>query len=240
MSAIDLQVPASFTEFKDVYIITELMETDMHRVIYSRQKLSEDHIKYFVYQLLCALKFMHSAKVIHRDIKPSNILLNADCRLKVCDFGFARGEVDDDATMTEYVVTRWYRAPEVMLCSQHYTSAVDIWSVGCVFAELLGTKPLFQGEDYVEQLQLITSVLGSPSEADMSFVTSDLAQKFMRKLPHCEKVSLQTLFPTTSKLVRFERGYVGFTCVCFQASVEAAIFRIYLVMCMCACVSVCV
>ena len=74
--------------------------------------------RYFMYQLLCALKFMHSAKVIHRDIKPSNILLNADCRLKVCDFGFARGEVDDDSTMTEYVVTRWYRAPEVMLCSQ--------------------------------------------------------------------------------------------------------------------------
>ncbi len=80
---------------------------------------------------------------------------------QVCDFGFARGELGDDATMTEYVVTRWYRAPEVMLCSQHYTSAVDIWSTGCCFAELIGVKPLFQGEDYVEQLQLITGVLGA-------------------------------------------------------------------------------
>ena len=86
----DLQPPESLSKFEDVYIISELMETDLHRIIYSRQELSDDHIQYFVYQMLCALKYMHSANVLHRDLKPSNILLNADCSLKVCDFGLAR------------------------------------------------------------------------------------------------------------------------------------------------------
>jgi serine/threonine protein kinase len=200
LAATDLQMPASFVEFKDMYIFTELMETDMHRVIYSRQRLSEEHIKYFVYQLVCGLRYLHSANVIHRDIKPSNILLNADCKLRLCDFGFARGDSlpGRDETMTEYVVTRWYRAPEVMLSSQHYSSAVDMWSAGCVFAELLGAKALFPGGDYVEQLKLITSVLGSPSEEDMAFIHSDLSRKFMRKLPHRERVPFSSKFPDAS------------------------------------------
>jgi mitogen-activated protein kinase 1/3 len=86
----DLEPPETFAKFKDVYIISELMETDLHRFIYSKQQLSDDHIQYFLYQMLCALKYMHSAEVIHRDLKPSNILLNADCSLKLCDFGLAR------------------------------------------------------------------------------------------------------------------------------------------------------
>ncbi len=76
--------------FKDAYLISELMETDLHRVIYSRQKLSPEHTQYFLYQILRALKYMHSANVLHRDLKPSNILLNSNCDLKICDFGLAR------------------------------------------------------------------------------------------------------------------------------------------------------
>ena len=199
LSAIDLQPPVN-GRLVDAYIVTELMETDMHRVIYSRQRLSDEHIQYFMYQTVCALKFMHSAKVIHRDIKPSNILLNADCKLRLCDFGFARSSLDKDATMTEYVVTRWYRAPEIMLASHRYTAAVDMWSLGCVFAELVGARPLFPGEDYVDQLRLITSALGTPSEDDMSFITSDLALNFMRKQPCKPGVSFRTLFPDANPL----------------------------------------
>ncbi len=77
--------------FEDVYIISDLMETDLHRIIYSRQELSDDHIQYFVYQILRALLYLHSANVLHRDLKPSNLLLNSNCDLKVCDFGLARG-----------------------------------------------------------------------------------------------------------------------------------------------------
>jgi serine/threonine protein kinase len=147
VQVLDIQPPPQ-ANFDDVYIISELMDTDLHRVIYSRQKLTDDHVQFFLYQMLCALKYMHSAKVIHRDLKPSNILLNSNCDLKLCDFGLSRGLTaghEGTNDLTEYVVTRWYRAPEIMLSCQDYTTAIDVWSVGCIFGEMLGRKPLFPG-----------------------------------------------------------------------------------------------
>ena len=149
------------------------METDLHRVIYSRQDLTADHIQYFVYQILRGLLFMHSANVIHRDIKPSNLLLvyfyflkfqNKACDLQICDLGLARGYVEEEEEKTEYVVTRWYRAPQVILNASEYSKAVDIWSVGCIMAELFGRQPLFPGEDFLDQVQRIISVLGTPTQ----------------------------------------------------------------------------
>ncbi len=113
--------------------------------------------QYFLYQLLRGLKYIHSANVLHRDLKPSNLLLNANCDLKICDFGLARTTSETDF-MTEYVVTRWYRAPELLLNCSEYTAAIDVWSVGCIFMELLNREPLFPGRDYVQQLRLITEV----------------------------------------------------------------------------------
>ena len=114
------------TEHCGPTVIQELMETDMHRVIRT-QDLSDDHAQYFIYQTLRALKALHSADVIHRDLKPSNLLLNANCDLKVCDFGLARSvrtaepSGTETGYMTEYVATRWYRAPEIMLTFKQYT-----------------------------------------------------------------------------------------------------------------------
>ena len=110
------------------------METDMHRVIRT-QNLSDDHAQYFIYQTLRALKALHSADVIHRDLKPSNLLLNANCDLKVCDFGLARSVKTAEPSgtetgfMTEYVATRWYRAPEIMLTFKQYTKVSVFWHV---------------------------------------------------------------------------------------------------------------
>lgn len=115
-------------------------------------------LQYFLYQLLRGLKYIHSANVLHRDLKPSNLLLNANCDLKICDFGLARTTSETDF-MTEYVVTRWYRAPELLLNCSEYTAAIDIWSVGCIFMEIIRREPLFPGKDYVQQLTLITEVL---------------------------------------------------------------------------------
>jgi mitogen-activated protein kinase 1/3 len=115
-------------------------------------------VQYFLYQLLRGLKYVHSANVLHRDLKPSNLLVNANCDLKIADFGLAR-TTSDTNFMTEYVVTRWYRAPELLLNCSEYTEAIDVWSVGCIFMELLNRKPLFPGKDYVQQLVLITEVL---------------------------------------------------------------------------------
>lgn len=120
----------------------------IHKIIsfqYYQKELTDEHIQYFIYQILRGILYIHSANVIHRDLKPNNILLNKNCDLKICDFGLARGFENEDEFKTEYVVTRWYRAPEVILNASAYTKALDIWSIGCIFAELLGRTPLFPG-----------------------------------------------------------------------------------------------
>lgn len=150
ISLIDIEIPERSKTYNDIYIITDLMETDLHRVIYSKQKLTDDHIKYFIYQILKATLYMHSANIIHRDLKPSNILLNKQCNVKLCDLGLGRGYDEENEFKTEYVVTRWYRAPEVILNASEYTKAIDIWSIGCIFAELLGRTALFPGDNYLD------------------------------------------------------------------------------------------
>jgi mitogen-activated protein kinase 1/3 len=162
VSIVDMMPPqAQYVEdFQDVYIVADLMETDLHRIIYSKQKLSIDHVQYFIYQVLRGLKYIHSANVLHRDLKPSNLLVNSNCDLKICDFGLARGIYPDHderkggtMLLTEYVVTRWYRAPEIMLACHEYSKPVDVWSVGCIFAELILRKPYFPGDDYIDQVR---------------------------------------------------------------------------------------
>ena len=107
--------------------VSELMECDLAAIIRSGQPLTDAHFQSFIYQILCGLKYIHSANVLHRDLKPGNLLVNADCELKICDFGLARGfSIDPEENagyMTEYVATRWYRAPEIMLSFQSYTKA---------------------------------------------------------------------------------------------------------------------
>ncbi|OQR85076.1 mitogen-activated protein kinase [Achlya hypogyna] len=194
----DILEPVGIESFEDVYIVSECMATDLHRVIYSRHALSEEHICFFLYQMLAALKYIHSANVIHRDLKPSNILVNANCELKICDFGLARG-VQEDLELTEYVVTRWYRAPEIMLGCIKYTQDVDVWSLGCIFAEMLSRKPLFPGQDYIDQLHLIMNALGVPSDDELYFVTNMRARKFMNTEYHTRGKEplkpLRALFP---------------------------------------------
>eukprot|EP00586_Coscinodiscus_wailesii_P012982 CAMPEP_0172499648 /NCGR_PEP_ID=MMETSP1066-20121228/129164_1 /TAXON_ID=671091 /ORGANISM="Coscinodiscus wailesii, Strain CCMP2513" /LENGTH=492 /DNA_ID=CAMNT_0013273507 /DNA_START=546 /DNA_END=2024 /DNA_ORIENTATION=- len=194
-------------DFHDVYIVADLMETDLHRIIYSKQSLTVDHVQYFIYQILRALKYIHSANVLHRDLKPSNLLVNSNCDLKICDLGLARGVLPDDEDinsqvggsmlLTEYVVTRWYRAPEIMLACHEYTKPIDVWSVGCIFAELLARKPYFPGEDYIDQLTIISEKLGKVSEEDLDFVTSEKAKRFMRRLPDKSPQPLSRQFPNT-------------------------------------------
>lgn len=111
------------------------MECDLAAIIRSGQPLTDAHFQSFIYQILCGLKYIHSANVLHRDLKPGNLLVNADCELKICDFGLARGfSVDPEENagyMTEYVATRWYRAPEIMLSFQSYTKASTYTSPLC-------------------------------------------------------------------------------------------------------------
>ncbi|XP_010513793.2 PREDICTED: mitogen-activated protein kinase 5-like, partial [Camelina sativa] len=133
------------------------------------QSLNDDHCQYFLYHILRGLKYIHSANVLHCDLKPSNLHLNSNCDLKITDFGLAR-TTSETELMTEYVVTRWYRAPELLLNSSEYTYAIDVWSVGCIFAEIMTREPLFPGKDYVHQFKLITELIGSPDGASLGSV----------------------------------------------------------------------
>ncbi|KAK9898560.1 putative MAP kinase Kpp2 [Cystobasidium minutum MCA 4210] len=203
ISILDIIKPASYESFTEVYLVQELMETDMHRVIRT-QELSDDHCQYFVYQTLRGLKALHTAGVLHRDLKPSNLLLNANCDLKICDFGLARsavmGEQDASGFMTEYVATRWYRAPEIMLTFKEYTKAIDIWSVGCILAEMLSGKPLFPGRDYHHQLTLILDVLGTPSLDDFYQINSHRSRDYLRALPFKKKKKYAEMYPNAKPL----------------------------------------
>ena len=263
VSLIDIQKPPGRTGFEDIYIITDLMETDLHRVIYSRQELTDDHIQYFIYQILRGVVYMHSANIIHRDLKPANILANKNCDLKICDLGLGRAEVyeydemelrekqnktkkkpkkkkktedkdkkdkkdkdnkdkkdkkdkdknkdnkdkdnveeeeEEEPDLTEYVITRWYRAPEVILCPSHYSKAVDIWSVGCIFAELLGRQPLFPGDHYLDQIQKIVAVTGTPKMEDLDFIKKKEAKEFFLKLVKRTKLTWSSLFPNANPI----------------------------------------
>ncbi|RWQ91659.1 mitogen-activated protein kinase HOG1 [Paecilomyces variotii] len=174
----------------DSYFVTELLGTDLHRLLTSRP-LEKQFIQYFLYQILRGLKYVHSAGVVHRDLKPSNILINENCDLKICDFGLARIQ---DPQMTGYVSTRYYRAPEIMLTWQKYDVEVDIWSAGCIFAEMLDGKPLFPGKDHVNQFSIITELLGTPPDDVIKTICSENTLRFVQSLPKRERQPLANKF----------------------------------------------
>jgi len=144
---------------------------------------------------LRGLKAIHSCAVLHRDLKPSNLLVNKNCDLKICDFGLARG-IDESHSplrsptatstykpLTEYVVTRWYRAPELLCANKRYGAAIDMWSVGCILAECLSRRVLFKGKDQLDQLRLVISVLGLPSAFELRAIENDAARHFASSQP---------------------------------------------------------
>jgi len=179
------------------------LETDLNKVIVSDNQLSEEHVKYFFYQILRGVKHMHSANVLHRDLKPSNILVNGDCSLKICDFGMARIAAKSQkqenggeqlGQMTEYVATRWYRAPEIILSWKQYTKAIDIWSLGCILAELYGRKALFQGWDYMHQLVKIVEIIGSPNEEDLMSIQNTSARSYIKALGNNPPTNFEMIY----------------------------------------------
>lgn len=197
-------LPPSRREFKDIYVVFELMESDLHQVIKANDDLTREHYQFFLYQLLRGLKYIHTANVFHRDLKPKNILANADCKLKICDFGLARVAFNDTPTAifwTDYVATRWYRAPE--LCGSFfskYTPAIDIWSIGCIFAELLTGKPLFPGKNVVHQLDLMTDLLGTPSAEVIARVRNEKARRYLSSMRRKKPIPFSQKFPNADPL----------------------------------------
>ena len=183
---------------KDIYLVFDFMETDLHAVI--KANILEDiHKRYIIYQTLKCLKYMHSAQVLHRDLKPSNILLNAECLAKVADFGLARSltQSEDEAQpmLTDYVATRWYRAPEILLGSNSYQKAVDVWSIGCIIGEMYLGKPMFRGKSTLDQIEKVFSVTGMPNKEEIASIDSPHVSKIISSLPAIEKPDMATLLP---------------------------------------------
>lgn len=187
---------------RDIYLVFDFMDTDLHAVI--RANILEDvHKQYIIYQLLKCLKYMHSAQLLHRDLKPANLLLNSECHMKVADFGLARSldtkDPDQQPLLTDYVATRWYRAPEILLGSNKYTKGADMWSMGCILAELLLGKPVFPGTSTLNQLDRVMEVTGRPNQEDVDSIQSPLAQTMLESLPPTKPKKMRDMFPTASE-----------------------------------------
>ncbi|XP_018835882.1 mitogen-activated protein kinase 9-like isoform X1 [Juglans regia] len=199
-----LMLPPCRREFQDIYVVFELMESDLHQVIKANDDLTPEHYQFFLYQLLRALKYIHTANVFHRDLKPKNILANADCKLKICDFGLARASFNDAPSAifwTDYVATRWYRAPE--LCGSFfskYTPAIDIWSIGCIFAEMLTGKPLFPGKNVAHELDLITDLLGTPAAETIARIRNEKARRYLNSMRKKPPTPFSQKFPNADPL----------------------------------------
>jgi len=202
LSVLHVYLPGDRDNYEDIYIISDLMETDLASVLKSPQPLSDDHAQFFFYQILRGLKYVHSADVIHRDLKPRNLLVNSNCDLKICDYGLARVRYPDDVfttcPMTEYICTRWYRAPEVLSSWTDFGKPIDIWSTGCIFAEMIRRKPLFPGKNTQHQLQLIISCLGTPEKEVLRRIPNDKCRKFIESLPQATGRQFEESVPTAS------------------------------------------
>jgi serine/threonine protein kinase len=199
----DVLLPRNRKSFNDIHIVFELFDTDLNHMIRSETQYDMTHRRWILYQILQGLKHMHSVDVYHRDLKPGNILINANCDCKICDFGMARakrpGAAEEDETValwTDYVASRWYRAPELICCYlTRYTAAIDIWSVGCIASELLLRKALFPGKNGEAQLRLITDLLGAPSAEDMESLRSARVRELLRTMRTKKPAVIRDFFP---------------------------------------------
>mmetsp|Transcript_34641 Transcript_34641/g.83661 ORF Transcript_34641/g.83661 Transcript_34641/m.83661 type:complete len:420 (-) Transcript_34641:45-1304(-) len=198
LSLIDV-LPVS-PDATEVYLVTELMDYDLHQLIYRAPKPLTDHQQCsLMYQLLRGLLALHSAHVVHRDIKPSNLLLTSKGILKIGDLGLARG-LSGCSPLTQYVVTRYYRSPELLVGLHSYTYSVDSWSAGAVFCEMLKREPIFPGKNTMDQLKSIFRVRGTPSPESLRrwVPPQHPAMQVLLAEEKFERQNLQQLLPSAN------------------------------------------
>ncbi|XP_022997438.1 cyclin-dependent kinase G-2-like [Cucurbita maxima] len=164
-SIVDVKEVVVGSSLDSIFMVMEYMEHDLKALMETiKQPYSQSEVKCLMLQLLEGVKYLHDNWVLHRDLKTSNLLLNNQGELKICDFGLARQYGSPLKTYTHMVVTLWYRAPELLLGTRQYSTAIDMWSLGCIMAELLSKQPLFNGKTEVDQLDKIFRTLGTPNE----------------------------------------------------------------------------
>ncbi|XP_043920907.1 serine/threonine-protein kinase MAK isoform X2 [Protopterus annectens] len=184
-------------ENDQLYFVFEYMNENLYQLMKDRSKLfPESVIRNIMYQILQGLAFIHKHGFFHRDMKPENLLCMGPELVKIADFGLAR-EIRSQPPYTDYVSTRWYRAPEVLLRSSVYSSPIDVWAVGCIMAELYTLRPLFPGKSEVDQIFKICQVLGTPTKTDWN-EGYQLAAAMNFRFPQCVSTNLRTLIPNAS------------------------------------------
>jgi len=241
----DVVAPTNSHNFEELFIVMEICDSDLKKLCRTDVSLSPLHINTLLYNLMIGVKCLHAAGIYHRDLKPANCLVNQDCSVKICDFGLSRaieGETSPDALcappaaqgaskphplgrrhLTGHVVTRWYRAPELILLQENYTAAIDLWSVGCIHAELLGMLegirleergPLFPGSSCFplspdnkhkdakgsnrgkhDQLSMIFNLLGTPSDEDVARLEREDTRRYLRCFAKRDGEGLRSRFP---------------------------------------------
>jgi serine/threonine protein kinase len=178
------------------------METDLSQIIRSPQTLKDQHVQYFSFQLIDALNYLHSHNVIHRDLKPRNLLVNCDCLLKIADFGLARVYTESNnskiVAMTEYVTTRWYRAPEILVGYHKYTAAVDMWAAGCIISEMISRVPMFPGSSSKKQLDAIIKIMGSPPRSFSLKSRKASYRQYLQQIQKIEPKHFPTIYPSAT------------------------------------------
>ncbi|KAL7539891.1 hypothetical protein ACHAXR_009685 [Thalassiosira sp. AJA248-18] len=203
---IELQHVLRADNDRDLYITFEYMETDLSQIIKARI-LEPIHIQYITYQLLKALKYIHSAKLLHRDIKPSNILVDSKCSIKLCDFGLCRSissdELPENLVLTDYIATRWYRSPEILMGSRKYTEGIDLWSAGCILGEMFRSRPLIPGPSTMGQVEKIFELTGNPTAKDVKSWQSTFATAMLENVHAKSRVRLDDLCPNLPKDAKY-------------------------------------
>lgn len=197
----DITANLDYSDFNEVVIISDFMEANLSEILLANNTLTLMHRQLFIYQILRGLKYMHSANIVHQDLKPENILVNTNCEVRICDFGLSKVIDQNEKTnvqLAQYITTRSYRAPELLLSYDNYGPAIDMWSLGCIMAQLLLFKPLFLANSPMEQLIQIVSLLGSPTNEDLSGCTNQNSLDFMSSIPVQNQAMFKKAFPTAS------------------------------------------
>ncbi|KAF9291765.1 cyclin-dependent kinase 2 [Linnemannia elongata] len=185
-------------EESKLFLVFEFLEVDLKKYMDTHTKaqntgLPLEQVKEYLHQLIQGVEFCHQRRILHRDLKPQNLLIDENRNLKLADFGLARAFGIPLRTYTHEVITLWYRAPEILMGSRHYSTAVDMWSIGCIFAEMITKRPLFPGDSEIDEMFKIFKILGTPNETVWPGVSS--LKDWNPEFPKWQRKDLRTLVP---------------------------------------------